>query len=238
MLDQVFADVCLDERVIDGIFKMEEVTHMDALREYLLKRGIDKNIVIEVTNRMVEGRFPERQAYNKDGILVTFPTPKHKAKAIARGTHFEKNPVPQLHKSQGASTKKAPPGSNPELGELPADSGGGYKNDNTKEKSKVPTIFQGDQQLEIEPSPETKSTASFPQPPPSASPSPPRTPERIEAEKEVARQIFSTDPASFSNPAFAITKDIKEQLHELIKKADEMGLREAVKFLSYYVKSE
>jgi hypothetical protein len=39
-----------------------------------------------------EGNFPERQAYNKDGLLVTFPTPEYKQRAIKRGTHFEENP--------------------------------------------------------------------------------------------------------------------------------------------------
>jgi hypothetical protein len=41
---------------------------------------------------MLEGKYPERQAYNTNGILVTFPTPEYKQKAIARGTHFEENP--------------------------------------------------------------------------------------------------------------------------------------------------
>ena len=95
IVDRVFGEVCLDERIKDGIFRMEEEEHMNALRDYFVKRGIAKEAAVSVTNRMVEGKYPERQAYNKDGILVTFPTPQHKAKAIQRGTHFEKNPAPQ-----------------------------------------------------------------------------------------------------------------------------------------------
>lgn len=94
ILDRVFAEVCLDKRITDGIFKMEEAVHMDALRDYFIRRGIAKEAAIHVTNRMIEGKYPLRQAYNKDGILCTFPTPQYKARAIARGTHFEKNPVP------------------------------------------------------------------------------------------------------------------------------------------------
>jgi len=37
-------------------------------------------------------KHPERQAYNKNGILVTFPTPEYKQRAIKRGTHTEENP--------------------------------------------------------------------------------------------------------------------------------------------------
>ena len=247
LLDRVFAEVCLDERITDGVFKMEEAAHMDALREYFLKKGVDREAAIHVTNRMVEGKYPERQAYNKDGILVTFPTPQHKARAIARGTHFEKNPVPQVHKPDQEEPKKAPPGSKPEPGELPADdddekdhdkdeddddTGGGGSHGGGKE----PTIFQGDKQLAVEPPRGQEKPEPPPQPPSPTTPPVPRTPERVAAEKEVARQIFATDDSGLSNPAIPVTGIVKEQLHELFKKADEMGLREAVKFLSHYVK--
>ena len=49
-------------------------------------------IVNQYLNKMLEGKYPERQAYNSNGILVTFPTPEYKQKAIQRGTHFEENP--------------------------------------------------------------------------------------------------------------------------------------------------
>ena len=35
------------------------------------------------------GESNEQDDKYKDGILVTFPTPKHKAKAIRNRTHFE-----------------------------------------------------------------------------------------------------------------------------------------------------
>src|ERR1035437_7179187 len=129
ILDRVFNEVCLDERITDGVFKMEEATHMDALREYFLNKGVPREAAIAVTNRMVEGKYPERQAYNQDGILVTFPTPQHKARAIARGTHFEKNPVPQVNTPDQEEPKKAPPGSKPEPGELPADDDNDHEKD-------------------------------------------------------------------------------------------------------------
>ena len=66
---------------------------MDVLREHLMDEcGLALNDVMQVHNKMVEGKYPERQAYNKDGLLVTFPTPQHKQRAISRGTHFEKDP--------------------------------------------------------------------------------------------------------------------------------------------------
>lgn len=248
VLDRVFNDVCLDERITDGVFRMEETSHMDALRDYFLKKGVTREAAVHVTNRMVEGRFPERQAYNKDGILVTFPTPQHKARAIARGTHFEKNPHPQVYKPETEEPKQAPPGSKPEPGELPPDDddddkhgkddddddddiGGGGSHGGRKE----PTIFQGDKQLAVEP-PRGDTPEQPPQPPSPTIPPAPRTPQRVAAEKEVVRQILATDDAGLSNPAIPVTSVVKEQLQELFKKADELGLREAVKFLSHYVK--
>jgi len=254
ILDRVFNEVCLDERITDGIFQMENATHMDALRDYFLKKGVNREAAVNVTNRMVEGKYPERQAYNKDGILVTFPTPQHKARAIARGTHFEKNPVPQVHKPDQEEPKHAPPGSKPEPGELPPDDdeddhkkdddddddiGGGGHGGGGKE----PTIFQGDKQLAVEPPRGEEQPEPPPMPPQPTVPPTPRTPQRMAAEKELARQIFATDDTTQSNVATpvtgigaSITEETRHQLQELFKKADEMGLREAIKFLSHYVK--
>jgi hypothetical protein len=40
-----------------------------------------------------EGKFPERQAYNKSGWLVTFSSPEYRNIAIKKGTHFMKDPT-------------------------------------------------------------------------------------------------------------------------------------------------
>jgi len=93
LLDRILNEISLDSRIPNGIFDIAEDTHMDVLREYLTGRGIPEEVVVEYCNRVLEGKYPERQAYNAKGILVTFPTPEYKAKALAKGTHFEKNPT-------------------------------------------------------------------------------------------------------------------------------------------------
>jgi hypothetical protein len=251
---------------------------MNALRDYFLKRGITKEAAIHVTNRMVEGKFPERQAYNKDGILVTFPTPKHKANAISRGTHFEKNPSPQNSSSQNSTpdqsekVKTAPPGSKPEPGEVPSKepsskisdeepdepeepkdgSSDEDDNDETDDGKSLPkSSFSSsdkvgggentsDKKLEIEPprgdeKPEPMAAPSSPVEPPA-----PRTPERIAAEKEVAQQIFKTDDTVLTNVANPLNINesaLNHQLNELYKKSYEWGYKEAVTFLTPYIKS-
>jgi hypothetical protein len=249
LLDIIFNEVCLDNRISDGIFKMDEEQHMDALRDYFVNQGLTVESAITVTNRMVEGKYPERQAYNKDGILVTFPTPQHKHRAIARGSHFEKNPNPQKPPTETDKNapKVAPPGSKPEPGEVPNSKDAGKDEpidaddieDDEETDKKEPNIFQGDRGLSIEP---PKGSEKTNPPPPQAptQPSIPRTPERIAAEKEVVKQIMATDDTTLSNitNALCINEDVlKVQLRELYKYADKTGLREAVTFLTRYVES-
>lgn len=81
-----------DNSIENGIFDISKQEHIEVLREYLLESNIDSKIVNLYLNKMLEGKYPERQAYNSNGILVTFPTPEYKQKAIERGTHFEENP--------------------------------------------------------------------------------------------------------------------------------------------------
>ena len=252
ILDRVFANVCLDNRIADGIFRMEEQTHMDALREYFVKKGIAKEAAIHVTNRMVEGKYPERQTYRKeDGILVTFPSPQHKAKAMAKnpGKYTDKDPKPPAQQPK-EEPKQAPPGSKPEPGELPADTAGSINNkplpksndDDTGNDigggdEKEPTIFQGDKKLEIEPPRGAEISQKPPEAPSPTVPPAPRTPERIAAEKEIAKQLMNTDDTTLSNIATPVYEEtLRHQLQELYKKADEMGYREAVKFLTSHVK--
>lgn len=93
IFEKVLSQVSLDPRIKDGTFRIDEDVHMEVLREYFVKKGIAESAVIEFCNKVLEGKYPERQAYNAKGILVTFPTPEYKAQAIKRGTHFEEDPT-------------------------------------------------------------------------------------------------------------------------------------------------
>lgn len=109
-VEKILNSVCLDEKIEGGIFNMENNDHMDVLQRHLVKRGISESDSVVYRNRMVEGKYPERQAYNANGILVTFPTPEYKQRAIARGTHFEENPKKgqtNVFQSQPATTPPA-----------------------------------------------------------------------------------------------------------------------------------
>lgn len=89
----IINNICCDTRIKDGILRLDNVEHVFILQEYLEKAGYSMEEIVNKTSRLFEaGRFPERQAYNKDGILVTFPNKEYRDKAVDKGTHFAENP--------------------------------------------------------------------------------------------------------------------------------------------------
>lgn len=93
ILSELIEQICLDSRIKDGIFSLDNNDHLNILQEYLqTELNINEQQAQELRNAVLEGKYPDRQAYNANGLLVTFPTPEYKQRAISRGTHFEENP--------------------------------------------------------------------------------------------------------------------------------------------------
>lgn len=89
----IINDVCCDSRIKNGVLDINNPEHVFILQEYLEKSGYGINEIVDRTATLFEaGRFPERQAYNKDGILVTFPSKEYRDRAVNKGTHFAENP--------------------------------------------------------------------------------------------------------------------------------------------------
>ncbi len=242
VIDRILSEVCLDSRIPDGIFKLDENVHVEALRELFVdKWGLTLENAVELTNAMLEGRFPERQAYNKDGILVTFPTPKHKAKALAKGTHFDKNPNPQPQQSPDPNSQmpanQTEPEPEPPKGApvFPAQEPG-TQEPGTQVSVGPTSIRQGNQTLAIEPPAGSEPPASSPTPP-SATTTPPETPEQIAAEKEVVKQMIQSDDTaitSISHPN--ISEKCVWELAVLKEHAITNGFSEAIDFFNRYIK--
>jgi hypothetical protein len=113
------------------------------------------NFVNEISVISEKGKHPERQAYNKNGLLVTFPTPEYKARAIAKGTHFEKNPKSSQTNLFGGG-QQAPQGAAPSINpiskdnmdagqsELPQSDSGQPQTEPAKKKEPQPGMPGGD----------------------------------------------------------------------------------------------
>jgi len=263
LIEKILMETCLDERVSDGIFEISNNSHMEAMRDYLLKKGVSNELVLEFSNLVMEkGKHPEKQAYNvKTGLLITFPTPAYKARAIAAGTHSEQKPTQSNlfgggQQAPNAAAPQAPLPSAPINGgdgksELPT-SGQPVPPQPTKNlpepgssgtpAASAPTtstnpnqpLAQG--QLATEPPKVPVSAApNVVQPQAIAQPQQtPKTPEEIAATKQIAKQIFNTNDTVVSIPGVG-GSGLSEELKKLTKIAIDMNLNESVKFLSNYL---
>jgi hypothetical protein len=95
LIEKILTETALDPRIETGILDIYNHEHLDIMSEYMTKQGIDQTIISEFINNiaMEEGKYPERQAYNKDGWLVTFPSKEYKDAAIKKRTHFASDPT-------------------------------------------------------------------------------------------------------------------------------------------------
>jgi hypothetical protein len=251
IIDRILAEVCLDERIPDGTFDMSNNTHMDVLRENLTDSyGLALNDVKSIHNKMVEGKYPERQAYNKDGLLVTFPTPQHKAKAISRGTHFEQDPSKGPQNVFGGGQQ--PPGGQPPAGGAPsappaAGGGGGSQlppSDTPPQAapqaapagqsapsslpaSEAPPL-PNDTGLAVEPqaAPTAPGTPQQPAPPPNFDT--PKSPQQRAAEAQAVKQIMK---GSDTNPS--LLPSLTEQFAKVERFCEKENLSEALEVIRH-----
>lgn len=213
IIDKILNEVSLDERVKDGMFNIEEDSHMEALRDYLSKRGIDEDSVKSFSNRVLEGKYPERQAYNAKGILVTFPTPEYKEEAIKRGTHFEEDPTRQASNifanPNQPEQQKATPVSEPE------------EKSKTAPKTNLPASQASSSTVDdndLAPDPQVQTTAAPQQTPTSDSSTPPST------------EPTELPPAPEKSPQ---EKDADKNAIKKMLKGDDYMLEQVTKFVMY-----
>jgi hypothetical protein len=93
IINFLIRECSIDPRVKNGMFNPFVQEHMEVLKEFLMVKEFEYETIKEFTNKIIEGRFPERQAYNKEGFLVTFPTPDYKAKALTSGDYYNYDPT-------------------------------------------------------------------------------------------------------------------------------------------------
>lgn len=202
--------------------------NIQSLYESMMENGINEEdsmaVVNDVSMLAEKGKHPERQAYNKNGLLVTFPTPEYKARAIARGTHSEVNPKVAQNNLFGGG-KTAPTTATPTTPTTP-DAAGTSPMD-TKQSELPPSATSQAQtppaQKEV-PEPGTPGTpaASAPSPSPmSASPSQPPAQGELPtspvptttAAANVAAQTPTPTPTVQKTPAeLAAEKEVIKQI--------------------------
>ena len=181
---KVLNEVCLDDRISGGIVNFSDPDHIDVLREYMVKIGIPESVAIQETNKLMEkGQHPERQAYNKNGILVTFPTPDHKQKAISAGAHFENDPT------------KAPPNVTFDQGQPASEPAAADPTTTDQATTPAPAPAAAPAPTPAPADAPTPTPAPAPVPAPAAPPAPEKidTPQEKAATAAVIKQILRSD---------------------------------------------
>jgi hypothetical protein len=94
LISTIISEASLDGRIPNGIVDLKNTDHIQVVAEAMYDACEDENIVNEFVQSFVgEGKHPDRQAYNKDGWLVTFPSAQYKQAAIKKGTHYPSDPT-------------------------------------------------------------------------------------------------------------------------------------------------
>lgn len=95
LIEEVLSESALDARIHDGLVDLTNADHLEVIHEVLESKGMDEASIEALFESMItqEGKHPDRQAYNKDGWLVTFPSKEYRDKAIKKGTHSISDPT-------------------------------------------------------------------------------------------------------------------------------------------------
>lgn len=93
-INDIVLEASLDGRISDGVLNIKNPEHVKVVAELMYDKCGDEKIVNEfVTKFMAEGKHPDRQAFNKDGWLVTFPSKEYRDAAIKKGSHSISDPT-------------------------------------------------------------------------------------------------------------------------------------------------
>jgi len=93
-ISSIISEAELDHRIMDGVVDLKKSEHIQVVAEKMYDSGVGEEIVNEFVEKfLMEGKHPERQAYNKDGWLVTFPSKEYRDAAIKKGTHAVSDPT-------------------------------------------------------------------------------------------------------------------------------------------------
>jgi len=214
ILDKILNEISLDSRIKDGMFSVENNDHMEVFREYFINKGHEKSLVNEFSNLVLEkGQYPERQAFNQKGILVTFPTPEYKANAIKKGTHFEKDPTKGQSNLFSQHPETTPPASAPGKKDEPK----------TEPKTNLPVS-----QASTAPSPDSDAPAAA-QVQPQTTAAPQQTPVSTPAAEPV-KEPTELPPPKIVPPA---EREANKVAIKKMLKGDDYMLEEVIEFVRF-----
>lgn len=93
-ITSIITEAALDSRIPDGVVDLKNIEHVQIVAEAIYNACEDEEVVNEfVSSFLNEGKYPDRQAFNKEGWLVTFPSKEYRDAALKKGTHSISDPT-------------------------------------------------------------------------------------------------------------------------------------------------
>jgi hypothetical protein len=94
-ISNALLEAAIDSRIDSGMVDLYNCVHVEVLAEKMRDGGLSEEQVDQILNEMTinDGKYPDRQAYNKEGWLVTFPSKDYRDAAIKKGTHYISDPT-------------------------------------------------------------------------------------------------------------------------------------------------
>jgi hypothetical protein len=95
-IQEILLEAALDDRIESGMVDLTKELHMEVVIEKFIDSGMNHEMIEGILNEIAikeAGKHPDRQAYNKDGWLVTFPSKEYRDAAIKKGTHSMSDPT-------------------------------------------------------------------------------------------------------------------------------------------------
>ena len=238
-ISRIIGEAALDARIPDGMVDLKNGDHIQVVAETMYDICENEEIVNEFVNTFInEGKYPDRQAFNKDGWLVTFPSKEYRDAAIKRGTHAISDPthgkggMNLYYKRKGKQKRQTQQAQTAVQPTQQATSASAPKKQPVIQRPAVPTSVKKDQVQ----SPQKKATASSivgpeevgeEEPTPSVNTTPPKIDpaptEPQSAPKEIPAAPKPTDAPAIDVP---VVTTPPEQYSSISKKfADKKGWR-------------
>jgi hypothetical protein len=94
-INDVLLEAAIDSRIESGMVDLCNCSHLEVVMEKLHDKGLNEMHADLILRELVikDGKYPDRQAYNEEGWLVTFPSKDYRDAAIKKGTHFISDPT-------------------------------------------------------------------------------------------------------------------------------------------------
>jgi hypothetical protein len=159
IIDNILLEI--SARTDDGIVDFKRLDNIIILREILQEKGLPRNEIKKIENKIVEMSFPKTFVYDQDGYAIVIENAHERIQGLREGIYLRENPNPeeinpQEQTSDDPNTDQVPP-------PIKDPTQFTYKNDNTVDKGKIQPDTDAEQANSDAPQQQEPTPAPAPQ---------------------------------------------------------------------------